>query len=133
MPRFYDPKTGTEALEGIHDMDGATADDDMPAESRKWFDDDPVPEGKVWAVDPTGKFPILVDIPAPTADEIAQDDRAWAQSELLLTDRVLVSDSPYSKADQDKVTAYRHKLRNPQRAAKDWQRPEWPKDVKRPE
>ena len=136
MPRFYDPKTGTEALEGIHDTEGATPDTDMPAESREWFTR-PAKDGHQWETDPTGKFPVEVPIPPPTSEELKAVERAWAQAELLATDTALVRDSRYSEEDQAKIETYRAALRNPTREATEnypdesW-RPVWPDGVKRP-
>ena len=68
MTRYYDPATGTEALEGIHDLNGCTKDEDMPQESRDWFTR-PEKDGMKWENDPTGKFPVEVAIPPPTSKE----------------------------------------------------------------
>ena len=137
MPRFYDPKTGTEALEGINDLKGCTSSDDMPESSRAWFDR-PARDGKQWKTDPTGKFPVEVDIPPPTTDQLKETERAWSAQELAATDPVMLSDSPYSDEQRDAVRTYRSALRNPAREANSaypdplfW-RPEWPKGVKRP-
>ena len=128
MSRYYDPTTQTESLD-----ETGTSIEDMPPASRAWFDSDPAPAGKRWANDPTNKFPVLVDIPPPTAEENAADDRAWAARELAVTDKILFSDSPYSEGHQTLVRTYRNALRTPQRTAENWTRPTWPDGVKRPQ
>ena len=136
MPRFYDPKTGTEALEGIHDLEGTTKDSDMPEESRLWFER-PAREGHRWENDPTGKYPVEVPIPPPTSDELAATERAWAQQELAATDAAMLPDSPYSDEHRQSIQNYRQALRNPNRTdtagfpEQSW-RPTWPDNVKRP-
>ena len=136
MTRFYDPATGTEALEGIHDTEGATRSDDMPEASREWFDR-PAREGFTWKTDPTGKFPIETPTPPPTTNELSAQERAWARSELTSTDAAMLSDSPYTDAERAKIKAYRTALRNPAREAatgypaQTW-RPTFPAGVKRP-
>ena len=136
MTRFYDPKTGTEALEGIHDTENATSSDDMPEAARAWFER-PAAEGMKWQTDPTGKFPIEVPIPPPTTDEQKAIERIWAKGELLRTDIAMLPDSPYTAAQKTKVETYRAALRNPAREATEgfpatsW-RPEWPTGVKQP-
>ena len=137
MARYYDPTTRTEALEGIHDISQATSEDDMPEASRAWFTDDPIPEGKQWVNDPTGKFPILADRPPPDQNTLKAIERQWAQSELLATDPALLPDAPYTDDEKTKIRAYRAALRNPDREknsgypAQSW-RPVFPADVKRP-
>lgn len=136
MPRYYDPATGTEALEGIHDTENATSMDDMPEASKAWFTR-PAAEGKQWQNDPTGKFPIEVDIPPPSQDDLKAAERQWARSELLATDPAILDDSPYTDDEKTKLRTYRTALRNPAREAtagypaQSW-RPTFPADVKRP-
>jgi len=136
MPRFYDPKTGTEALEGIHDTNGCTADEDMPEASQEWFER-PARDGHQWETDPTGKFPIEVPIPPPSDDELKATEKEWARSELYATDRVFVKDTKYTEEEQKAVETYRQALRNPEREKADgfpdtsW-RPQWPEGVKHP-
>ena len=135
MPRFYDPKTGTEALEGIHDTEGATPDTEMPAASRAWFER-PAREGMQWQNDPTGKFPIEVPIPPPTTDQLKAVERQWAYAELVNTDPIMLPDSPYTAAERTQVETYRAALRNPAREATsdypaDTWRPAWPEGVDR--
>ena len=135
--RYYDPETGSEALEGIHDISRATAFEDMPATSQAWFSPDPIPEGKQWVTDATGKYPVLEDIPPPTSKEKRETERNWSKSELALTDVIMLSDSPYTEEQREQVKIYRAATRNPFREAtvgypdQSW-RPEWPSDVKRP-
>ena len=136
MPRFYDPATGTEALEGIHNTDSATSSDDMPEPSRQWFEREAA-SGMRWVTDPTGKFPIEEPIPAPTSQELTAAERAWASSELTRTDPVMLSDSPYTAPERTLVQTYRAALRNPAREAttgfpaESW-RPTFPANVKQP-
>ena len=135
MPRFYDPTTGTEALEGIHDTTNATAQDAMPEAAREWFER-PAADGKQWVNDPTNTYPVEVDIPPPTNDELKAIQRQWVQSELLATDPALLPDSPYTDDEQTQLKAYRTALRNPARESangfpdESW-RPTWPEGVKR--
>ena len=136
MPRFYDPKTGTEALEGIHDTTGATPDTEMPSSSRAWFER-PAADGMQWQTDPTGKYPVEVPIPPPTTDELKAIERAWVQTELAATDPAMLPDSPYSEEHRQALQDYRAALRNPTREAtsaypdQSW-RPAFPAGVKRP-
>ena len=137
MPRYYDPTTGTEALEGIHDTTNATAEQDMPTEAREWFTR-PARDGYRWQIDTTGKFPVEVAIPPPTIAELKTAERAWAQSELLATDPAMLPDSPYTDGEKTQIQVYRDALRNPAREATRsypdpvfW-RPEFPSGIKRP-
>ena len=136
MPRFYDPATGTEALEGIHNTDNATSSDDMPEASRAWFTRE-AREGHRWETDPTGKFPIEVPIPPPTNAELSASERAYARQELAATDAAMLPDSPYTEPQRAEIQAYRTALRNPAREAttnypaESW-RPTFPAGVKRP-
>ena len=138
MSRFYDPKTGTEALDGIHELSGTTSIEDMPEPSRQWFSEEPIPDGMKWENDPTGKYPVLVPIPPPTDEQKAAAARNWARSQLRATDFIILPDSPYTDAEREQVRLYREALRNPtrdvQRATFDdnW-RPPWPKNVKVPD
>ena len=125
MSRYYDPNTGTESLD-----ETGTSIDDMPPASRKWFEADSTPAGKQWETDPTGTFPVLVDIPPPSPADLTAADRSWAESELRRTDFILLPDSPYSDEHQTLVKAYRNALRTPQRTGSPWVRPEWPAGVK---
>ena len=136
MPRYYDPATGTEALEGLHDTQEATKETDMPQESRAWFTR-PAAEGKQWQTDPTGKFPIEVETPPPTREALRIQERAWAQTALKATDAAMLSDSPYTDEEKKKIQTYRKALRNPDREAAtgypaDAWRPTWPASIKRP-
>lgn len=134
--RYYDPKTQTEALEGIHDTDTATAKSTMPAASQDWFERAPA-AGKHWQNDPTNTYPIETDIPPPSDADQRAEQRQWAQSELSRTDPALLPDSPYTDPEKDLVKAYRTALRNPAREqtagypAASW-RPVFPASVKQP-
>ena len=134
--RYYDPTTQTEALEGIHDTDTATAKSTMPAASQDWFEREPA-AGKQWANDPTDTYPIETDIPPPRPADLSAIERQWARAELLATDPALLPDSPYTADEQTQLKAYRTALRNPAREAAtgfpaDTWRPTFPADIKRP-
>ena len=136
MPRFYNPDTKTEALEGIHDIENCTLESDMPEESREWFTR-AARDGYQWQNDATGTYPVEVRIPEPTREELSAKERKWVWEQLKATDPTLLSDSPYSDSDKQKIKRYRKKLRNPQREKangfpqESW-RPVWPDGVKRP-
>lgn len=135
--RYYDPTTGTEALDGIHDISQCTALEAMPEASRDWFTSEPIPEGKQWQTDPTGKFPILADIPPPIEADQKATQRQWARAELAATDSAMLPDSPYTDDEKAKLTTYRAALRNPAREAgtgfpADSWRPVFPEGIKRP-
>ena len=115
--QFATPETDAEGTITEVPPTGATADSDMPEASRAWFTSDPIPDGKQWQNDPTGRFPVLADIPPPTDTELRAAERAWAASELRRTDFAMLPDSRHTGADLDAIRAYRHALRNPQREA----------------
>ena len=137
MTRFYDPITRTEAFEGIHNLDNAISSDDMPEEYLAYFNNKHV-LGKVWVNDSTGRYPIEIDIAAPTLEENKEIQRSWATSELFATDRTLLPDSPYTDQEQTQIKIYRAALRNPAREQTagypepSW-RPVWPAGIKRPD
>ena len=136
MPRYYNPATGTEALEGIHDTNNATSETDMTEESREWFKR-PARNGMRWKTDPTGKFPVEIPIPPPTTEELKARERAWSAAELAATDLAMLPDSPYSASERESIQTYRASLRNPAREATEaypdpsW-RPVFPAGVKHP-
>lgn len=78
--RFYSQTTGCCYLEGIH----ATMPDDAVAISDERYDaviGNPQP-GKLRSHDANG-LPVLIDPPALTSDEVAAQERAWRDGELL--------------------------------------------------
>ena len=75
------------------------------------------------------------DIPSQTEQEATERD--WAQNQLRRTDFIILSDSPYTDNERQKVRTYRAALRNPTRTSTNafpdtsW-RPVWPEGVKLP-
>ena len=132
MMRYYDPKTGTESIN-----ETGTPIENMPEASRKWFEPDSTPDGMEWVNDPTGRFPVLQEVPLPTNDELKIIERQWAQSELNATDSAVLPDSPYTNEQKTLIKTYRAALRNPAREltenypAETW-RPVFPVGIKRP-
>ncbi|WP_422134958.1 hypothetical protein [Endozoicomonas sp. ALD040] len=67
MERYYNFKTETECLDGIHDIESTTKKSDMPPESKEWFDRLARP-GYEWVCN-NGLWPEEVPIdPAPAAE-----------------------------------------------------------------
>ena len=105
MTRFYDPTTGTEALEGVHDVSNATAMEDMPEASREWFER-PAADGKQWVTDPVWTVPggtgySSTDRPAAKGQRNAHGHaQSW-----LRTDHVAVlQDSKYYRGRSEQAT-----------------------------
>ena len=72
-----------------------------------------LPDGSYHKIENYGVTPPaghLTAVPPPTSQQLRDNERAWARSELARTDHVLFSDSKYSEADQNTTTAYRHAL-----------------------
>lgn len=114
MTRYYDPKTETEVLTGIHETENTTNIDDMPEESKEWFKR-PAKPGYKWKTDKTGKYPVEVLITPPTNEEQKNRERQWAKRELSQTDSILLPDSPYTTEEREQIQTYRAALRNPNR------------------
>lgn len=70
---------GSQLIDGIHDTSSATHINDMPEESRQWFNSAfKLPEGKEWKHDPERNIPVLVDVAEPTSEQLEQQKhREW--------------------------------------------------------
>ncbi|CAD0266331.1 phage tail protein [Pseudomonas veronii] len=118
MKRFYSKTTEVTYLEGLHP--------EMPADSVEISDEvfmrviaNPDPS-KVRSHDNKG-FPVLIDRPAPTMEELAEPERRWRDAELSMTDRLVarhrdeVDDNSATTLAEDQykgLQAYRSALRD---------------------
>lgn len=80
---FWNPVDNNEALPGIHDLNGCVdiEDDNHPFKTQQ------TPEGKVWASDDQG-LPQLIDIPAPTQEELIAEADAEKTSRIAEANNV---------------------------------------------
>jgi Caudovirales tail fibre assembly protein, lambda gpK len=80
---YWNPVDNNEALPGIHDLNGCVdiEDDNHPFKTQQ------TPAGKVWASDDQG-LPQLIDIPAPTQEELIAEADAEKASRIAEANNV---------------------------------------------
>lgn len=69
------------------------------------------PDGKQRTADSNG-LPVWEDIPPPTDEQKAEQERQWRDSELSSTDVYLLEDFPISAEDKTRILNYRQLLRD---------------------
>ncbi|MTZ83161.1 tail fiber assembly protein [Citrobacter sp. JL978] len=80
---YWNPVDNNEALPGIHDLNGCVdiEDDNHPFKTQQ------TPEGRVWASDDQG-LPQLIDVPAPTQEELIAEADAEKASRIAEANNV---------------------------------------------